>query len=61
MQQLRPGNIQLSEGSMSADKHRGIRRQKRKRAKDTRKKVRQQQPAVLQPSSNKSSTQQKPK
>jgi len=60
MQQLRPV-VQLPfnqpEVTMSADKHRGIRRQKQKRAKDRRKK--QQQPAVLQPSASESSTQQK--
>lgn len=45
---------------MSADKDRGIRRQKQKRAKDRRKKGQQkQQPAVLQPGSSESSTPQK--
>jgi hypothetical protein len=61
MQQLRPV-VQLPfnqpEVTMSADKHRGIRRQKQKRAKDRRKKG-QQQPTVVPPSSSESSTQQK--
>jgi hypothetical protein len=44
---------------MSADKDRGIRRQKQKRAKDRRKKGRQKQSAALQPVSSETSTQQK--
>lgn len=44
---------------MSADKDRGIRRQKQKRAKDRKKKGQQKQPAVLQPGSSESSTPQK--
>jgi hypothetical protein len=44
---------------MSADRDRGIRRQKQKRAKDRKKKTRQQQPAGVQGSSMNSSAQQK--
>jgi len=40
---------------MSADRDRGIRIQKQKRAKDRKKKARQQQPAGVQRSSMKSS------
>jgi len=45
---------------MSADKHRGIRRQKQKRAKDRKKQARQQpQPADVQRVSTKDSAAQK--
>jgi hypothetical protein len=46
---------------MSADRHRGIRREKQKRAKDNKKQARQrqQQPAGVQRSSAKSPAEQK--
>ena len=43
---------------MSADKDRGIRRQKQKRAKDRRKKGQQQAPARVQAHSSKSALEQ---
>jgi hypothetical protein len=49
----------IREVAMSADRDRGIRRQKQKRAKDRKKKARQQQPAGVQRSSMNSSAQQK--
>jgi hypothetical protein len=48
------------EATMSADKDRGIRRQKQKRAKDIKKQSRQQRPpAEAQPGSAKKTPQQK--
>jgi hypothetical protein len=45
-----PLNPNLKEIDMSADKDRGIRRQKQKRAKDQKKQARQQpRPAVAEP------------
>ncbi len=44
---------------MSADKDRGIRRQKQKRAKDRKKKLRQQPPAGVQSSPAKTSAEPK--
>jgi hypothetical protein len=49
----------IDEVAMSADRDRGIRRQKQKRAKDSKKKARQQRQAGAQPSPVKSPAQQK--